>query len=180
MRIIGGKYKSRSIVFNKKIKARPTTDSAKEALFNILENKTDLDEIEVLDLFAGTGSIAYEFMSRGAKKVTCIDQQLSAVKFINEQAEKWSMNIKTIKTNVFPYIVKESKTYDIIFADPPYDHEKAYEIPEIIFNRQLLKNEGWLILEHSKKLNFYKSANFIEQRTYSNVNFSFFNTKQNE
>ena len=97
MRIIGGKYKSRRIPFSKKIKARPTTDTAKESLFNILENQLDLNDKEVLDLFSGTGNISYEFISRGAKQVTSVDQQLNSVKFINEQSKKWSMNIKTIK-----------------------------------------------------------------------------------
>ena len=89
MRIIGGKYKSRIIPYNKKIKARPTTDSAKEALFNILENKSSLEDIVVLDLFSGTGNIAYEFISRGARQVICVDNQLNAIKFINTQAQKW-------------------------------------------------------------------------------------------
>ena len=174
MRIIGGKYKSRRIPYSKKIKARPTTDTAKESLFNILENQLDLNDKEVLDLFSGTGNISYEFISRGAKQVTSVDQQLNSVKFINEQSKKWSMNIKTIKTNAFSFLEKETNKYDIIFADPPYDLKKAKEIPEIIFSKNIIKESGILILEHDKNLNFHKSANFTEQRTYSSVNFSFF------
>ena len=176
MRVIGGKYKSRIIPYNKKIKARPTTDSAKEALFNILENKTILEDIQVLDLFSGTGNIAYEFISRGAKHVICVDNQLNAVKFINTQAKKWDMDIKTYKANAYSFLEKEinKPKYDIIFADPPYDQQKVIELPDIISQKNLIKENGWLILEHSKNVGFHKSANFIEQRTYSSVNFSFF------
>jgi 16S rRNA (guanine(966)-N(2))-methyltransferase RsmD len=177
MRIIAGKYKSRSIPFNKRIKARPTTDNAKEALFNILENRISLLGISVLDLFSGTGNIAYEFISRGAESVKCIDNQMSSVKFINEQSRKWEMNIKTYKTNAFSFLEKNSESFDIIFADPPYDHEKTTEIPEIIFKNKFLKKDGWLILEHGRNINFQENTNFEQQRTYSSVNFSFFKNK---
>jgi 16S rRNA (guanine(966)-N(2))-methyltransferase RsmD len=180
MRIIGGKYKSRTIPFNKKIKARPTTDSAKEALFNILENRISLDKIKVLDLFAGTGNIAYEFISRGAFSVNCIDQQINAIKFINQQANKWEMNIKPYKANVYSFLEKKLTTFDIIFADPPYDDKKTIEIPEIIFKKKLLNKDGWLILEHGKNIDFHDCDNFEEQRTYSSVNFSFFKNQNDE
>tara|TARA_B100000900_G_C20431141_1_gene655038 strand:+ start:112 stop:651 length:540 start_codon:yes stop_codon:yes gene_type:complete len=174
MRIIGGKYKSRIIPFNKKIKARPTTDNAKEALFNILINKTSLEQIKVLDLFSGTGNIAYEFISRGAYSVKCIDQQLSSIKFINQQAKIWEMNIKPYKANVYSFLEKNLTPFDIIFADPPYSDKNLSKIPEIIFKKDILNPEGWLILEHGKEINFHNSINFVEKRTYSSVNFSFF------
>ncbi len=174
MRIIGGKYKSRTIPFNKKIKARPTTDNAKEALFNILENKISLEEIKVLDLFAGTGNIAYEFISRGAYSVKCIDQQISAIRFINQQAKIWDMNIKPYKANVYSFLEKKLTSFEIIFADPPYSDKNSYKIPEIIFKKNILKPGGWLVLEHGKEIDFHNSINFVEKRTYSSVNFSFF------
>tara|TARA_B100001287_G_scaffold99049_1_gene83290 strand:- start:13707 stop:14240 length:534 start_codon:yes stop_codon:yes gene_type:complete len=174
MRIIGGKYKSRTIPFNKSIKARPTTDNAKEALFNILENKISLENVTVLDLFSGTGNIAYEFISRGAHSVKCVDQQLSSIKFINQQAKIWEMNIKSYKANVYSFLEKKLTPFEIIFADPPYLDKKSFKIPEIVFKKNILTPGGWLVLEHGKENNFHNSVNFVEQRTYSSVNFSFF------
>ena len=175
MRIISGKYKSIYIPNNKKIKARPTTSNAKEALFNILENRGLISNFEVLDLFAGTGAIAYEFISRGAKSVICVDQQINSVKFINSNAKKFSMNINTIKANFRKYLEKtKENSFDIIFADPPYNLENLNKIPELIFKKKVLKKNGYLIIEHGKNISFQESNNFIEQRTYSSVNFSFF------
>ena len=178
MRIISGKFKSIHIPFNKSIKARPTTSSAKEALFNILENKDIIIGADVLDLFSGTGSIAYEFISRGAKSVTCVDKQINSIKFIRSIATKHAMNITTFRADALKYILKSSKkSLDIIFADPPYKLENIKEIPEYILNSGILKRNGLLIFEHSRDVNFQESTNFIEKRTYSNVNFSFFKIK---
>ena len=175
MRIISGKFKSIHIPFNKSIKARPTTSSAKEALFNILENKDILKDSEVLDLFSGTGSIAYEFISRGAVSVICVDKQINSVKFIRSIATKHSMNISTYRADALKYVLKsKNKSLDIIFADPPYNLENIEKIPELILNSGILKKNGLLIFEHGREVNFQESTNFIEKRTYSNVNFSFF------
>ena len=175
MRIISGKFRSIYIPFNKSIKARPTTSSAKEALFNILENKDVLTGSEVLDLFAGTGSIAYEFISRGAKSVVCVDKQINSIKFIRSIAIKHSMNITTCRSDALKYILKSrKKSLDIIFADPPYNFKNIEKIPELILNCGILKKNGLLIFEHGRDVNFQESTNFIEKRTYSNVNFSFF------
>jgi 16S rRNA (guanine(966)-N(2))-methyltransferase RsmD len=175
LRIISGKYKSIYIPFNKNIKARPTTNTAKEALFNILENRGLVSDLNILDIFAGTGSIAYEFISRGATRVTCVDKQMSCIKFIINTAKKLDMNIKTFRTNAFKYIEKSEKNnFDIVFADPPYDLSNIEDLPELIFKSEILKKNGLLIVEHSRNTNFQETTNFIEQRTYSNVNFSFF------
>ena len=174
MRIIGGKYKSHFIPLNKKIKARPTTNMAKEALFNILDNKISLKNINVLDIFCGTGNISYEFASRGAEKITSVDNQINAINFVKKQKNHWGMNIIPIKKNALSFLEFTKDKYDIIFADPPYDFNRLEDIPKIVFERNLLSSNGLLILEHSSQKNFEKSANFMEQRTYSSVNFSFF------
>ena len=174
MRIVGGKYKSYIIPTSKKIKARPTTDMAKEALFNILENKIDFNQIYVLDLFCGTGNISYEFASRGVKEVTAVDHQINALQFIQKQSSHWGMNINTKKKNALSFLEITDDKYDVIFADPPYDFKRINEIHDIIFKRKLLRDHGLVVLEHAKNKNFTNSFNFMEQRTYSSVNFSFF------
>jgi len=174
MRIIAGKYKSKLIPYNKKINARPTTDIAKEGLFNILENSITLKNIKVLDLFSGTGNIAYEFISRGAKIVDCVDKQINCVKFIHAQAKKWEMNIRTHKANVYSFIGKNNGYYDIIFADPPYNDDRVYEIPNLIYKYKLIDANGILVVEHGKNVSFLNYENFEKQRSYSSVNFSFF------
>ena len=174
MRIIGGKYKSHFIPINKKIRARPTTNMAKEALFNILDNKISLKNINVLDIYCGTGNISYEFASRGAGKITSVDNQINAINFVKKQKNHWGMNIIPIKKNALSFLEFTKDKYDVIFADPPYDFNRLEDIPKIVFERNLLSSNGLLILEHSSQKNFEKSANFMEQRTYSSVNFSFF------
>ena len=138
MRIVGGKYKSYIIPTSKKIKARPTTDMAKEALFNILENKIDFNQIYVLDLFCGTGNISYEFASRGVKEITAVDHQINALQFIQKQSSHWGMNINTKKKNALSFLEITDDKYDVIFADPPYDFKRIDEIHDIIFKRKLL------------------------------------------
>ena len=175
MRIISGKYKSIYIPNDKSIKARPTTSTAKEALFSILENRIEFEDLEVLDLFSGSGGIAYEFSSRGAKIVTCVDNQANSVKSIRFNANKLSMNIKTVKINAWKFLEKqEQESYDLIFADPPYDLNNLQKIPKVILEKKLLRKNGWLIMEHGKKINFEEYPNFIEKRKYGSVNFSFF------
>ena len=174
MRIIRGKLKGKRINAPKSIKARPTTDFGKESLFNILENQISIDQISVLDLFAGTGNISYEFASRGANKIICIDHQKSSINFINDSAKTFDLPIRAIKSDVFKFLKNTEHTFDMIFADPPYDHTKSHEIPLIIFNSSILHNKGLLIIEHGFENDFSSHENFIEKRTYSRVNFSFF------
>jgi len=175
MRIISGKYKGKTISAPKNLPVRPTTDFAKEGLFNVLNNEFDFEEIEVLDLFSGTGNIAYEFVSRGAKKVLCIDQNYSCVSFIKKTSKELDFKQLTVfKNDVFIYLKQYHQTFDIIFADPPYDLKEIPLLPDLVFNNQLLNKNGWLIIEHDKRTDLSKFPNFLIQRKYGNVNFSIF------
>lgn len=179
MRIISGKYKSRKIIAPKNLPVRPTTDMAKESLFNIINNLYYFDEITVLDLFAGTGNISYEFASRGTEQITCVDQDFGCVKFINQTAEKFDMPISTIKSDVFKFLEKTSIQSDIIFADPPYNFtvEQFSKIPKLVFQNSLLNNEGLLIIEHSKHTNLSELDYFSYSKSYGGNVFSFFGEK---
>lgn len=176
MRIISGIYKSRKIVAPKNLPVRPTTDMAKESLFNILNNLFYFDDISVLDLFAGTGNISYEFASRGTEHITCVDQDFGCIKFINQTAEAFDMPIQTIKSDVFKFLEKSSLQTHIIFADPPYDFsdEQFAKIPELVFQNNLLLEEGLLIVEHSKHTNLSNLKNFSYSKSYGGNMFSFF------
>lgn len=174
MRIIRGTLKGKKIIAPKSIKARPTTDFGKESLFNILENKIDITKIEVLDLFAGTGNISFEFASRGAKKIICVDQQRSSVNFIKETANQLDLPIIAKKNDAFRFLKTLKFSFDLIFADPPYGHLRANELPGIILKSSILNENGLLVIEHGVENDFSNHENFIEKRTYSRVNFSFF------
>jgi len=149
---------------------------AKESLFNILNNLFYFDDISVLDLFAGTGNISYEFASRGAEKVTCIDQDFGCVKFINKTAESFNMPIQTIKSDVFKFLEKTSLQSNIIFADPPYNFsdEQFSKIPKLVFQNNLLLEDGVLIIEHSKHTDLSNLENYNYSKSYGGNMFSFF------
>ncbi len=177
MRIISGTYKGRVINPPKSLPVRPTTDFAKESLFNILNNHIDFEGLKVLDLFAGTGNITYEFASRGATDITCVDSNASCCAFIKKTSVDFKMpQIRVIKADVFVFLKKSASTYSLIFADPPYDMEleKFESIAESVFSKNLLKPEGWLIVEHGERADLSKHPAFKEHRKYGNVNFSFF------
>jgi 16S rRNA (guanine(966)-N(2))-methyltransferase RsmD len=175
MRIVSGKYKGRHISPPKNFRARPTTDFAKENIFNILNNNFDFSELDVLDLFSGTGSISYEFASRGCISVISIESNFKHHLFIKKTIEELGLqNVKTIKSDAFRYVKSCNKTFDIIFADPPYELKEIETIPSYIFEHQILKKDGWLIVEHGDKTNFSKQAGFKETRKYGGVNFSIF------
>lgn len=176
MRIISGKYKGRRITAPKKLPVRPTTDMAKEALFNILNNSYYFEDLEVLDLFAGSGNISYEFASRAAKKIVSVDAHFRCIKFISATATALQLEIDAVKSDVFAYLEKTTSKFDIIFADPPYDlsHEKFSEIVKITFDRQLLLEGGMLIIEHSKHTDLSHLNHFTQQRKYGGSVFSFF------
>jgi len=176
MRIIGGIYGRRLIKPPKTLPVRPTTDIAKESLFNILTNKINFTGKSVLDLFSGTGAISYEFISRGSTPVTSIELNFQCVKFIKSTSEKFQMeNHKVIRSDVFRYLKSANKKYDIIFADPPYDLKNIEEISELIFKKDLLNKYGYLIIEHPREIDFSNQKHFSEHRKYGKVNFSFFN-----
>lgn len=175
MRIVGGKYKGRIFRPNKKFKARPTTDIAKEGLFNILENRFYFEDKKVLDLFAGTGSIGYEFMSRGCKEVTFVESNFNHYKFIHEVLASLKIeNAKPFKSDVFRYLKTCKDKYNFIFADPPFDIHGYEEIPDAILNAEILETDGLLIIEHPKEIDFSQHSSFKELRKYGKVNFSFF------
>ncbi len=175
MRIISGTYKGRRLQPPTDIKARPTTDFAKESLFNVLNNRIDFDEIEVLDLFSGTGSIALEFISRGCKMATAIEIEQKHCNFINNSCKILNItNLSILKTDVFRFIQHSNKQFDLIFADPPYTLKELPLLPELVLNSSLLKPGGLFILEHSAKNDFSQLPYFSEHRKYGNVNFSFF------
>lgn len=174
MRIISGKYKSRQIPVRKNFPSRPTTDFAKEGIFNVIGNFFDFENIIVLDLFAGTGSIGYEFSSRGAQ-VDMVDSDSRSVHFINSVISDFKMDdIRVLKADVFRIASKLDKQYDIIFADPPYTMRDIETLPGLIFTSGILKPEGWFILEHPHRLSLNKEARYRETRKYGNVNFSIF------
>ncbi|MFC0605827.1 16S rRNA (guanine(966)-N(2))-methyltransferase RsmD [Winogradskyella pulchriflava] len=176
MRIISGIFKGRKIQAPKKLPVRPTTDMAKEALFNILNNQYYFDDISVLDLFSGTGNISYEFASRGTEQITAVDANYGCIKFINETAEAFDMTIQTIKSDVFKFLENSKLKYTIIFADPPYnfDVEAFSKIPELVFENQLLEDEGVLIVEHSKHTDLSDLEHYAYSKSYGGNMFSFF------
>jgi 16S rRNA (guanine(966)-N(2))-methyltransferase RsmD len=175
MRIISGKYKGKTIYAPKNLPVRPTTDFAKEGLFNVLNNEFNLKEIEVLELFSGTGNMAYEFVSRGAKKLLCIDQNYHCVSFIKKTSRELGIKqLSVFKNDVFKYLKHYKQSFDIIFADPPYDLEEIPLLPELVFNNKLLNQNGWLIIEHDKHTDLSESPHFLALRKYGNVNFSIF------
>ena len=181
MRIISGKYKRRRFDVPKNIKARPTTDFARENLFNVLNNQIDFEEIKALDLFAGTGAISFELLSRGAAQVVSVEKHSTQYDFIKKVSrELKDDNILPIKGDVFRFIASSREKFDFIFADPPYDLPELEQIPDLIFKAGLLKEDGLFILEHSKKNDFSDMPQFEELRTYGSVNFSFFRLKPEE
>ena len=175
MRIISGKYRGRRFSPPKSFKARPTTDFARENLFNVLANDWDFDELKILDLFAGTGSVGFEFASRGCDNVTAIESNFRHVAFIKEVAEKLNSDgYQIIKSDAFRYMSKCSAKFDMIFADPPYDLKNLATIPDVVFENDLLNANGLLIVEHGKQTNFEKHPRYKSKRIYGSVNFSFF------
>jgi 16S rRNA (guanine966-N2)-methyltransferase len=175
MRIIGGKLRGLRLNPPKNLPVRPTTDLAKEALFNILQNQIEFENIRVLDLFAGTGNISLEFASREAAQVASVDRSVQCIHYINDTARQHKLaQIKTYKADVFKFLEMETEQFDLIFADPPYDLNRIPEIPKIVFEKQLLLPGGLLIVEHQSLQNLSNHPAFVEQRKYGHSSFSFF------
>ena len=177
MRIISGTHKGRRINPPQNLPVRPTTDFAKEGLFNILNNHIDFEGLKALDLFCGTGNITYEFASRGCADITSIDDNYPCCEFVKKTISSFKMTeVKVIKSDVFSFLKKTTNTYQLIFAGPPYEMEpeKFELIPELVFSKNLLQKEGILIIEHGARTDFSKHSCFFEHRKYGNVNFSFF------
>jgi 16S rRNA (guanine(966)-N(2))-methyltransferase RsmD len=175
MRIIGGKYSKRIIKPPRKLPVRPTTDLAKESLFNILHHKIEFSGKSALDLFTGTGSLAFEFSSRGCLPVTAVDLNFHCTKFVRQTALDFGMEqFIVIRSEVFRFLKTCGQKFDIIFADPPYDMSNIEELSSRIFSNQLLNENGWLIIEHPKEIDFSSHEYFTEHRRYGHVNFSLF------
>ncbi|MDE6272301.1 MAG: RsmD family RNA methyltransferase [Muribaculaceae bacterium] len=178
MRIIRGKYGRRRFDPPKNITARPTTDFARENIFNVIENLEDIEDKEVCDLFAGTGAIAFEFLSRGASGVTAVEMAQTQINFIRSVKDKLGdETLRIVKGDVFKFITGTRRSYDIIFADPPYDHPRFDEIPGLILSSDLVKPGTLLIMEHSGIRDFSSLPGFFERREYGSVNFSLFRVK---
>lgn len=176
MRIVGGEFKGRRIAVPSNFPSRPTTDFAKEGLFNVLENQFDLSGLKILDLCSGTGNISLEFLSRGVAEVISVDSHTNCLKFLQKNANSFGIinEINTVKSDLISYINSTNQSFDIIFADPPFNFNKYHEIINIVFNRDLLKVNGVLIVEHSKQKSFDSEQMFSFFRNYGNVTFSFF------
>jgi len=175
MRVISGRFKGRRFQAPSNIKARPTTDMAREGLFNVLNQKIDLQGLSILDLFAGTGAVSLEFLSRGAEQVTAIDIDITSKKHLEKIKKDWEIkNLKVVKADVLGLAKKANQNFDIVFADPPYGHKRFNEIPDIILNSGWLKNDGLFILEHSSDFDFSPHPMFLDHRNFGNVNFTFF------
>ena len=175
MRIISGSCGGRTIVPPKNLRARPTTDFAKENIFNVLGNIVDFENVDVLDLFAGTGSISYEFASRGAAAVTSVEINAVHYNFIRSTAAAFGLgNLHPVKANVFLYLKSCPKKFDLIFSDAPYDLAGSEQVIEEVFERGLLKDGGILVFEHSKSRHFDSHPRFRQLRSYGSVQFSIF------
>ena len=175
MRIIGGIHGGRKFHPPAKIPARPTTDIAKEGLFNTLQNMIDFEELKVLDIFGGTGSISYELASRGATHITLIERDKLTVQFIKKTtAELGFDNFKIIQGDVFKFLNSCNDDYDFIFAGPPYALQEIDELPVIVFERNLLRKDGVFVLEHTPRNNYEDHPNFVKVKNYGTTLFSYF------
>ncbi|NLL28362.1 MAG: 16S rRNA (guanine(966)-N(2))-methyltransferase RsmD [Bacteroidales bacterium] len=175
MRIISGSLKGRTFLPPDRKDVRPTTDMAKEGLFNILQHRVPLEDIIVLDVFAGTGSVTYEFVSRGAEQVFSVEKDSSMCDYIFSVLKKMNIsNVKVINSDAYKFLALTKIKADIIFADPPYGTTGIKDIPNIVFEKNLLNEDGLLIIEHDASINFSSNSRFFEERKYGKVHFTIF------
>lgn len=178
MRIISGIFKGKRFQAPASIKARPTTDMAREGLFNVLSQQMEINGIDVLDLFAGTGAVSLEFLSRGANQVVAIDIDFTSKKHLEKIKVNWELkNWRIVKADAFSLAKKANQQFDIVFADPPYNHKRFAEIPALILSSGWIKPGGLFILEHSSDYDFSENKFFLEHRIFGNVNFTFFQSE---
>lgn len=175
MRIIRGKLKSRRLTVPKGFTSRPTTNFSKEGLFNIIDNRMDLNDKVILDLCSGTGNISLEFVSGGVKNVIAIDQNFKCVKFLQNLAKELDIEneLTVMKADVLSFLKQTELTFDVIFADPPYESDIHQKIVDLVFSRKLLNEDGWLIVEHSRNTKLLDHSNYQFERKYGSVQFSF-------
>lgn len=175
MRIISGKLRGKILRAPNNLPVRPTTDFAKEALFNLVNNHYQIDLISVLDLFSGTGNISYEFASRGAENITSVDNNANCVRYINQTAQALGFTqIQAHRADALKFVERAYRTWDLVFADPPYDFPDHAALVDLVFERKILAEEGMFILEHSRDTKLEEHPNFVESRKYGNIHFSFF------
>lgn len=176
MRIVGGEFSGRRFSPPATTPARPTTDVAKEGLFNILENMMEIDGVKTCDLFGGTGSISYELASRGAADLTLIERDMGNVNFIKKTAKELGIDkiLHIIKGDVFKFMKQSTEQYDFIFAGPPYALLNIDDLPMLVFERQMLVPDGIFVLEHTPRNDYQQHANFIRMKNYGTTVFSFF------
>ena len=176
MRIISGSHKGRRFTKHRKLPVRPTTDRSKEALFNILQHRYDWRKTAVLDLYSGTGSISYEFGSRGVKNIIAVDKNKMCVDFIRKNSESLKLPIRVTQMDTIKYLSSIKTQFDLIFADPPYDlgTQQYHDIIEKVFTNQLLVGQGLLIIEHGEQERFEKHSRYSQSRKYGSNIFSFF------
>lgn len=175
MRIISGKFRGKNIIAPTSLPVRPTTDFAKTGLFNILNNLIAYKDVSFLDLFCGTGNITYEFISRGCEHITCVDLDRNCIRFIEDTCSNLNAKgVSVIKEDVFHYLSNSFRIFDVVFADPPFDLEKAVHLPKLVFESNILKENGFFILEHESGKDFSNIPQFQSVRKYGHVSFSFF------
>lgn len=177
MRIIGGSLKGKLIEPPSHYAARPTTDFAREGLFNVLDNAYEFEGLQVLDLFGGTGAIAFEFASRGASRVYSVEMARENATFIKREAQRLGLeNVTMVRANVFDFLPLCHEKFDLIFADPPYALDRLETLPDQVLSRNLLHPGCWFILEHGGEHSFAAHPCFLRERVYGRVHFSFFNS----
>lgn len=181
MRIIAGNLKGRRLNPPANLPVRPTTDMARESLFNILNNYVDYEECSVMDLFSGTGAVAVEFISRGVKEVTAVDINNACTEYIKSEAGRLGLrNLHVVRTDVFDLLKRANRKFDIVFADPPYAMEGLDTLPDLVFGSEVLTEDGIFILEHPREYSFEEHPRFWQHRNYGKVNFTFFAMKLEE
>jgi 16S rRNA (guanine966-N2)-methyltransferase len=177
VRIISGIFKGRILKALDNLPARPTTDFAKTGLFNMLNSRFKFEKLAVLDLFSGTGNISFEFISRKCKSLIAVEQDSNCVKFIRKTFDDLKAeNADVIREDAFEFVKNHSHSYDIVFADPPFDMKNYDELVTLIFENKLVNTKGAFILEHQSKIHFTDHNNFIEERKFGNITFSFFSS----
>lgn len=175
MRIIRGNHQRRLIHPPANLPVRPTTDMAKESLFNVLEYYLNMENLQALDLFSGTGNISYELVSRGASMVVAVEQNPRCAQFIRSTAESLQMNqLRVVRSDVFGFLRRSSILFDLVFADPPYEMKHIAELPALVLRKEIINPGGLFVLEHPREFDFSQTEYFSEQRQYGKVNFSFF------
>jgi 16S rRNA (guanine966-N2)-methyltransferase len=182
MRIIGGEHGGRKINPPSKMPyTRPTTDIAKEGLFNVIQHNLDIEALKTLDLFGGTGSISYELASRGARDLTIVEKDTAMYEFIKKTREALSIeNLKTVKMDVFRYIQQCTETFDLIFAGPPYALTNIDDLPKLVFEKKLLNENGWFVLEHTPRNDYKTFPYFKMEKNYGTTIFSIFVNRQDK